>query len=157
MKIWILQILSLLTVQVFCDLRPEPSSTGHKNDAGTTEQLTGQFQVSATAPLPQNTWRSSNLFGDGNRCPLSLSNFKMYLNVFLPYFLYYHSTCENTHININCPYVFKETLIMSTDENQNYRAYISSSASNSPDPPASPNGKRDTLTLNCNKRYFTLK
>lgn len=53
---------------------------------------------------------------------------------------------------------------MSSDENQNYREYISSPVTPSlstrpysPDLPASPDGKRDRLALNFNRRYITLK
>lgn len=52
---------------------------------------------------------------------------------------------------------FQEAVIVSRDENQNYREYTISSPASlspgpySPDPPASPDGKRDRLTATTNK------
>ncbi|CAK6950208.1 PDZ and LIM domain protein 2 [Scomber scombrus] len=52
---------------------------------------------------------------------------------------------------------FQETVIVSRDENQNYREYTISSPASlspgpySPDPPASPDGKRERLTPTINK------
>lgn len=52
---------------------------------------------------------------------------------------------------------FQEAVIVSRDENQNYREYTISSPASlspgpySPDPPASPDGKRERLTLTTNK------
>lgn len=53
---------------------------------------------------------------------------------------------------------------MSSDENQNYKAYHSSPVTPSlstrpysPDSPASTDGKRNGLAFNYNKRYIALK
>lgn len=54
---------------------------------------------------------------------------------------------------------FQEAVIVSRDENQNYREYTLSSPASlspgpySPEPPASPDGKRETLTPSSNKSF----
>lgn len=54
---------------------------------------------------------------------------------------------------------FQEAVIVSRDENQNYREYTLSSPASlspgpySPEPPASPDGKRETLTPSNNKSF----
>lgn len=121
------------------------------------------FRSVLQCPLPQNTaffklvwwwwrWQVSIIFV--KLWNVLLPYHLYYLYVFLPHYLYHHSTCRvKMHTLIYIVHVFQETLIVSTDEKQNDRADISSSASYSPDPPASPNGKRDTPTIKGTSLY----